>query len=256
MCVIAGGTDVYPSMQRGQCPGSFLDVTAISGFRDISVDKGAVRFGAAVRWSDIIKAELPPAYDALKQAALEVGSVQIQNAGTIAGNLCYESPAAYGVPPLLALDASVEMVSAARGKRVLPLAEFIIGVRQTHLAEDELVTAILIPATPASMTSAFAKLGSRRYLVISICMTAANLVLDRQGRIAEARIAVGACSVVAQRLRALESYLVGKRPEDAEVSNEHLAALAPIDDVRGSAAFRLEAVAEQVTRAIHRAAAS
>jgi len=251
--VIAGGTDVYPALKPGFCPSEFLDVSRIRGFKEISQDDDWLRIGAAVTWTDIANADLPTAFDALKQAALEVGSIQIQNAGTIAGNLCNASPAADGVPPLLALDAEVELCSQKGGLRVMPLAEFITGVRQTKLAPDELVSAILVPQVPDGMGSAFQKLGSRRYLVISITMTAANVVLGPDGRIEDIRIAVGSCSAVAQRLYALEAELTGKAPQDVVVTAKHLAPLSPIDDVRGSGAYRLAAVQEQIQRAVMRA---
>lgn len=252
--VIAGGTDVYPSAAQGQHPDFYLDVTRIASFSEISQGVDGVRFGAAITWRQIIQAELPPAFDALKQAAREVGSVQIQNAGTIAGNLCNASPAADGVPPLLALDAVVSVASRDRGERVLPLSAFLTGVRQTALAPDELITSILVPPVPENAGSAFEKLGSRRYLVISIAMTAAVIRRDAGGRITDARVAVGACSPVAQRLPALERDLLGKRVADVRVTPEHLSPLSPIDDVRGSADYRLDAVAEQCLRAIRRAA--
>jgi len=252
--IIAGGTDVYPSMQAGQQHSSYLDVTKISGFQDITSVDGGFRFGAAVTWSDVIAADLPKAFDALKQAARQVGSIQIQNAGTIAGNLCNASPAADGVPPLLALDASVELVSNARGKRVVPLADFITGVRKICLAADELVSAVHIPSVPAAMSSSFEKLGSRQYLVISICMTAVNIVLDQNGCIDQVSVAVGSCSEVAKRLPALEDHAIGKRPDDVVVTPELLSPLKPIDDVRGSAGYRLDAVAVQCSRALKHAA--
>jgi len=248
--VIAGGTDVYPALKNGQQPHAFLDVTRIAGFSEIIVTAAAVRFGAAVTWTDVVKADLPPAFDALKQAGRAVGSVQIQNAGTLVGNICNASPAADGVPPMLALDAVVEVQSAARGVRRLPLDLFIAGVRQTTLASDELVTALIVPMPPADMTAAFEKLGSRRYLVISIAMTAANVVFDASGYIAQARVAVGACSAVAQRLTDLETDLVGQSAESLTILPKHLAPLAPIDDVRGTGAYRLDAVAQQIRRTI------
>ena len=252
-CVVAGGTDVYPAMKPGLQPKTYLDVTRIEGFSDISQTDAGTRFGAAATWSDVVKADLPPAFDALKQAAREVGGLQIQNAGTIAGNICNASPAADGVPALLALNAEVEIVSAARGVRHLPLGSFIKGVRQTVLERGELVTAVIAPKTPAGMTSGFEKLGSRRYLVISIAMTAANVVLNNRGRIAEVRIAVGACSTVAQRLTALEADLVGEDPSQIIITREHLGPLEPIDDVRGTGAYRLEAAEQQIRCAIMRA---
>ena len=252
-CVVAGGTDVYPSMKNGQQPQTFLDVTRIDGFCDVFASADSVRFGGAVTWTDVIKADLPPAFDALKQAAAEVGSLQIQNAGTIAGNICNASPAADGVPPLLALDATVQLQSAVRGVRELPLETFLKGVRHTAIEKDELVTSVTVPAPHAAMTSAFEKLGSRRYLVISIAMTAANILLGANGRVQDARLAVGSCSAVAQRLTALEADLVGRDPRDINIKPEHLAPLTPIDDVRGTGGYRLAAAEQQIRRAILRA---
>lgn len=252
--IVAGGTDVYPASKPGITAQHYLDVTRIAGLSEISHGPDGTRIGAAATWTDILRADLPPAFDGLKLSAREVGSVQIQNAGTIAGNLCNASPAADGVPPLLTLNASVELASQARGQRVLPLDAFITGARQTVLAPDELVTAILIPAQPAGAGSAFEKLGSRRYLVISITMTAAVIVCDLDGRIAQARVAVGACAPVAVRLGALERAVIGQRPGDVVIAPQHLEGLAPIDDVRGSGTFRLDVVGEQCARAIKKAA--
>ena len=251
---IAGGTDLYPAKQQGQSFDAVLDVTRIDGFRDITTNGAGTRFGAATTWSDVAHADLPPAFDALKEAARDVGSVQIQNAATIAGNICNASPAADGIPPLLALDASVEMSSARAGVRQVPLQDFVTGVRQTALADDELVTAILVPPPPANSRSAFEKLGSRTHLVISIVMSAVNVALDDDGRMSDVRIAVGACSATALRLLDLEKSLNGARPHDVTITPHNLSALSPIDDVRGSASYRTDAAAAQIKRAIQRAA--
>ena len=252
--IIAGGTDVYPSAKQGSSPAFFLDLTRLLGFTEITYQNGTLRIGAATTWTQITQVDLPAAFDALKQAAKEVGSVQIQNTGTIAGNICNASPAADGVPPLLALDAKVELTSASRGTRVLALSEFIQGVRKTALCDDELMTTILIPRPPTQARSAFEKLGNRRYLVISISMVAATITCDSDGRIVDARVAVGACSPVAQRLSHLECDLIGNTVQDIKITKEHFASLSPIDDVRGSAPYRLDVVAEQCVRAIKRAA--
>ena len=202
-------------------------------------------------WTDVVRATLPPCFDGLKAAAREVGSIQIQNAGTIVGNICNASPAADGVPPLLTLDASVE-VSSASGARKVPLTEMLLGVRKTGLVAGEMVTAIHIPDLPNHAVSGFDKLGSRKYLVISIAMVAVVLGMDADGRIDLARVAVGACSPVAQRLPALEARMIGMRPSDVAVVETDLTPLSPIDDVRGSGTYRLDAAAEQCTRLIAR----
>ena len=247
--VLAGGTDFYPARVGRAIDEDVLDITGIAGLRGISAGADGWRLGATTTWSEVLDAELPPLFESLKQAAREVGGRQIQNAGTLAGNLCNASPAADGVPPLLALDAEIELAGLA-GARRLPLASFITGNRRTVLAPGELMIAIHV-AKPAHETrSAFLKLGARRYLVISIAMAAATLEIDG-GRIAAARVAVGACSAVAQRLPRLEAALLGA-PVDQRLGNlvdeTHLAPLKPIDDVRGSAAYRRDTVVTLLRR--------
>ena len=253
---VCGGTDVYPAHAGKPLSRPLVDLSGIEGLRGISESDGLIRFGAATTWTDIIKADLPPAFDALKAAAREVGSIQIQNRGTIAGNLCNASPAADGMPPLLTLDASVELASAS-GRRALPLSAFITGYRRTALQPGEIVTAVLTPAPSPRARSAFVKLGARRYLVISIIMAAAAVVKDAQGRIVSAAVAVGAASPVAQRLTALEQDLRGLphgvKPSSL-VAARHLTPLAPIDDVRAGAAYRLDAALAVIGEALDRAA--
>ena len=127
-----------------------------------------------------------------------MGGIQIQNRGTVGGNLCNDSPAADGIPPLLALDARVELTSS-RGRRTLAVDEFVIGNRRTALAPDELLTAVEVPVHSANAVSCFLKLGHRRYLVISIAMVAVVLDFDANDRIRYCGIAVGACSAAARR---------------------------------------------------------
>ena len=249
--VLAGATDFYPALGNRPLDENILDINGLDELRGIYRSGDGFAIGARTIWTDIIAAALPPAFDALKQAAREVGSVQIQNVGTIAGNLCNASPAADGVPALLILDAEVELRSA-RGIRRLPLGDFILGNRRTARATDELVTAIHVPATSTLGASAFHKLGSRRYLVISIAMAAVRLEME-VGRIASASIAVGACSPVARRLPAVETALVGRRPgrEAAEaMAAADFSVLDPIDDVRGSAGYRRDAAREIGLRAV------
>ena len=241
--VLAGGTDFYPARVGKPLGGDVLDLTALPELRGIVERSDNWRIGATTTWAEVIEAKLPPMFDCLKLAAREVGGQQIQNTGTVAGNLCNASPAADGVPPLLALDASVELVSID-GVRTLPLAQFIIGPRKTVLAPNEIVAAILVPRTAHEATSGFRKLGARKYLVISIAMVAA-VIEHEAGVVRAARIAVGACSPVARRLPELERRLVGKRLDANladRVESKHLASLSAIDDLRGSAAYRIEAV--------------
>lgn len=255
--VLAGGTDHYPARVGALRDEDILDIGAIPELRGIQAVGDSWRIGATTTWSQVATASLPPAFDGLKLAAREIGGVQIQNRGTIGGNLCNASPAADGVPALLALDASVELATLG-DTRHLPLADFILGNRKTRLGADQLLTAIIVPRAGATARGTFLKLGSRRYLVISIAMVAAMIETGAGGTIATVRIAVGACSPVARRLPLLEAALAGRRLErgiGATVRPDHLAALAPIDDVRGTAAYRQEAACELVARALETLAA-
>jgi CO/xanthine dehydrogenase FAD-binding subunit len=255
--VLAGGTDVYPARVGRAFTDEILDITGLKGLRGIAEGDDAFRIGALTTWTDVLRAPLPPRFTALKQAAREVGGVQIQNAGTLAGNLCNASPAADGVPPLLAMDSEVELASRD-GVRRLPLDAFILGNRKTARRPDELVTAILVPK-PSGLgfsgraRSSFLKLGARRYLVISIVMVAMVLDFDAEGRISKARVAVGSCAAKAQRLPAVEAALTGQ-PFDREllarIGPEQLDPLTPIDDIRGSAAYRREAAVTLIRRSL------
>lgn len=251
LTILAGGTDHYPARVGRSPQEDILDLTALSALRGIQRSHAGWRIGATTTWSEVIAARLPPLFDALKLAAREVGGVQIQNAGTVAGNLCNASPAADGVPALLALDARVELASR-RGRRELPLAQFITGARRTRLAPDEIVTAILVPAPQHAARSTFLKLGARKYLVISIAMVAIVLETDKR-TVRTARIAVGACSPVALRLDLLEKALENQALDAGlceRVGPEHFQTLAPIDDVRGSADYRKEAALTLVRRGL------
>jgi CO/xanthine dehydrogenase FAD-binding subunit len=251
--VVAGGTDVYAQHVGRPLPGQLLDVDGLSELRGIVRDADGYRIGALTRWADVAEADLPASFDGLRAAAREVGGIQIQHVATVGGNLCNASPAADGIPPLLTLDASVELASAS-GIRVLPLEAFLTGYRSTALRDDELLTAILVPPADG-VRSAFRKLGLRRYLVISVVMVAAVVGVGADGRLADVRIAVGACSPVARRLRSLEDALLDRPAGSAAALSpaevrDHLGALEPIDDVRATAAYRLDVAAVQVTRSL------
>jgi len=250
--VLAGGTDYYPARVGLPLDDDILDITDLGALKGVRDEGDHWRMPALVTWSELLEAKLPPLFDSLKQAAREVGGVQIQNTGTICGNLCNASPAADGIPNLLALDATVELASM-RGSRFLPVADFVRGNRKTARAADEMMTAILVAKPTRAARSVFLKLGARRYMVISIVMVGAVIETEPDGTIAAARIAVGACSPVARRLSELERALVGKRltPKLATiVASAHLSPLSPIDDVRGTAVYRRDATLSVLRRAI------
>jgi CO/xanthine dehydrogenase FAD-binding subunit len=248
--VLAGGTDLYPSAGPA-LTGPILDLTGIADLHSIAMKDTALWIGACTTWTVIAKANLPASLAALQQAALQIGGKQIQNMGTIGGNLCNASPAADGVPPLLVLGAEVEIASPS-GTRRLPLEAFITGPRQVALAADEILLAVIIPQAGLAGRSAFIKLGARAYLVISIAMVAVRLVVDH-GRIESASLAVGSCSGVARRLRGVEAGLLNAPIvsaatliRDADVAAD----LSPIDDIRATATYRTEVAAELLRRAV------
>ena len=251
--ILSGGTDFYPLLGDRLVRDPVIDVSRLGELRGISCESDRFRVGATTTWTDILKTPLPRCFDALKSAAREIGSVQIQNRGTIAGNLCNASPAADGVPALLILDAKVELTSAS-GVRTLPLADFIVGNRKTRRRPNELLTAVVVPRVLENAASTFLKLGARRYLVISISMVAVLVQLNDHGDVLQARIAIGSCSAVAQRLQALESALVGTSVHRG-LGNipiaDHLAVLSPIDDVRATATYRMDASLRLVQRALN-----
>jgi CO/xanthine dehydrogenase FAD-binding subunit len=252
LIVVAGGTDFYPARVGKPLVDDVLDIQGIEGLRGIQERATDYRIGATTTWTDIVGHPLPPLFDGLKLAAREVGGVQIQNAGTICGNICNASPAADGVPALLALDASIELCSAT-GVEIVPLADFILGNRRTRRQPHQLVTAVIVPKPTGRAAGHFAKLGARRYLVISIVMAAATIEVDASGNVAQARVAVGACSPVARRLPSLEATLRGAKVDGTIgrlATEAHLDVLAPIDDVRGSAEYRVDAALTVVKRVL------
>lgn len=229
-----------------------IDVSGLEEIRGISINPGYTRIGGLTTWTEVIRTPLPRCFDALKGAAREVGSVQIQNRGTVAGNLCNASPAADGVPPLLALDAEVELVSTSGIRRIV-LQDFIVGNRRTLRRPDEVLAGVIVPRRLDEARSAFRKLGARRYLVISIAMVAAIVKTDGAGHVTDARVAVGSCSVTARRLTELERELPGAKAVaglGALVTEKHLASLSPIDDVRATAEYRRDAALTLVRRAL------
>jgi CO/xanthine dehydrogenase FAD-binding subunit len=252
--IVAGATDHYPARVGRAWTEDILDVSRV-------VDLGA--FGrvddgwwipATTTWTEVRAAELPPLFDGLREAAATIGGVQIQNRGTVVGNVANASPAADGIPSLMALDAEVELASV-RGRRRVPVGAFVTGNRATLRASDELVTGIHVPDVDGDGRGGFEKLGARTSLVISIAMVAGVLVRGDDGRVADARIAVGACSPVARRLPGLEARLRGQ-PWSAEVATQPVTAdlgpLSPIDDLRGTADYRLDAALTLVRRLLVR----
>ena len=244
LTIAAGCTDLLPSTQQDNLGDNILDISGIKSLRNIDFENGFRRIGSGVTWTDIVENNnLPNCYDMLKECSLQIGSQQIQNLGTIGGNLCNASPAADGVPCLLSLDASIELLSL-NGKRVLKLEDFIKGSRETELKNNEILSAILIPKEAEIGRSSFLKLGARKYLVISIAMIACKLNLEKD-IISDIAISVGSCSAVAKRIKSLENLLIGKSIKDELttiiLNYNYENYLSPINDIRGTNNYRLKA---------------
>jgi CO/xanthine dehydrogenase FAD-binding subunit len=246
---IAGGTDVMVELNfdRGR-PAAVLDLTRIPELAAWERDDGRLRVGAGVTYSRAI-AELAGPLPGLAIAARTVGSPQIRNRGTVGGNLGSASPAGDCHPPLLATGAEVEVASVA-GSRRIPIGEFFTGPKRSALRDDELIAAVHVPA--ATGPQQFAKIGTRNAMVIAVCSFA--LALDPE----RGRVGTGIGSAGPTPLRAVEAerFLKGVLDEEglwasraplAETAVARFGELAgqaarPIDDVRGTAAYRVHAL--------------
>jgi xanthine dehydrogenase iron-sulfur cluster and FAD-binding subunit A len=240
--IVAGGTDVMVELSRGVRPtATLIDITAVPGLRTIRLNDGVISLGGLTTHNDVIaSAFCRERARPLAQACWEVGAPQIRTRGTVAGNLVTASPANDTITPLVALGAELVLVSE-RGERVVPIDAFYLGVRRTALAPDELVREIRFPAMRDDQRGRFVKLGLRRAQAISVIDAAIVLTFD--GDLAtDARIALGSLAPTIVRARAAEAFVIGKRltaETAAEAATLAYGAVSPIDDVRGSASYRM-----------------
>ena len=241
--VLAGGTDLYPGAGSGLA-GPIVDLGNLAELSGLRRDAG-LWIGAATSWTAIAEADLPPACRALQQAARQVGGRQVQNAGTIGGNLCNASPAADSVPALIAAGATAVLVSAGPGgalhRREIPVEALPQGPGRTALAAGELLEAIRLPAPPARAGDAYLRLIPRSEMDIAVAGCGVALGLDADGRIASARVALGAVAPTALLVPAAAEAIVGSTLDEAACRRLEEAARAasrPIDDKRGTASYR------------------
>jgi carbon-monoxide dehydrogenase medium subunit len=270
--IVAGGTDVLVELQRGVKPtDTLIDITALSELKYVRLDRNSLNIGGLATHNDVIASEacmrhaLP-----LAQACWEVGAPQIRTRATIAGNLITASPANDTITPLLALDAEVVLLSTA-GERVVSLRDFYPGFRQTAIRADELLREIRVPALGDNQRGLFIKLGLRRAQAISVIDIAIVLTFAEEPRtknqepfndssvlpITEARITLGCLAPTIVRAPSAEAYLRGKcldRNVCAEAGRLACVDVSPIDDVRGSAAYRLATLANLVEAGLRRIA--
>jgi len=253
--VVAGATDVLVELSRGVKPTrTLIDITRIADLRGIVVRDAGIRIGGLATHNDVLESSvvrdraLP-----LWQACLEIGAPQLRARATVAGNIVTGSPANDTISALMALDAEVELHSI-RGSRTVPIAEFYPGFRQTVLAPDELVTAIVLPPLPAHTRGMYVKLGLRRAQAISVIHFA--VVVTFEGEVVtRARVAYGCLAPTVVRGAATEAYLTGKRLDPAvcaEAGEVAQADVAPIADIRGSAEYRRRSLARLLADALER----
>jgi CO/xanthine dehydrogenase FAD-binding subunit len=247
---IWGGTDVMVELNFNRArPAALLDLTRVPELAEWDRDEGVVRIGAGVSYTRVI-AELASELPGLAMASRTVGSPQIRNRGTVAGNVGSSSPAGDALPPLYASRASVE-VESVRGARVVPLEELIVGPKRNLLAGDELIVAVRVPR--ATGPQQFAKVGTRNAMVIAVCSFALELGERRVGT------CIGSAAPTPLRARDAEAFATESLDWDAGSWDPAVAvrfgelvarAASPIDDVRGSAAYRRHALGVLAARTL------
>lgn len=253
--VLAGGTDLLIQMEGGRHqPEVLIQLSRIPELRQIAGSPtGGVRIGASATLRQVENHPVIVArYPALSQGAREVGSVQIRNLATLAGNVCNASPSADTAPALLAYDAEVELTRADGSTRSVPLGEFWTGPGRTTLEPDELLTAVVLPPASSETRSFYQKLAVRKAMdlaMVGLCVT----LTPGEASPRNVRIALGAVAPVCLRAREAEAAVErGGAGAIAEAAALAEAAASPIDDQRASAAYRREMVRVLTTRALTR----
>ncbi len=251
--IVAGGTDLYVASKDKVAPAGTIDLFGIPGLCSVEdAESGGVRIGAATTYATLLgDPRIAKSYSVLRAACREVGATQIQSRGTIGGNMVTSSPVGDSLPPLLALDAEIEVASKS-GKRRFPYADFLSGYRKVDLKQDELLVAIHLPQPHTDARQYWRKVGTRRAQSISKVMVAAVAHLEN-GVIANARLAIGAVADRTVRALVAEKAITGKAPgeETAKAAREALRAeLSPIDDLRSTAEYRLDVAENMVARFI------
>jgi carbon-monoxide dehydrogenase medium subunit len=253
--IVAGATDLLLELERGARKEirALVDITRIAGLDEIRLDESdVIHLGPLVTHNHCAGSALlrDRAYP-LMRAAWKVGAPQIRNRGTVAGNLITASPANDTISPLMALDARVTLAST-RGERVIPLREFYTGVRKTVMRPDEMLVDIAFPAMKANQRGTFLKLGQRRAQAISVVNVAVILTMEGE-TIVDAAITLGAVAPTIIHAEEAEKFLAGKSTDDSvfeEAARLAMEASRPIDDIRGSAAYRREMVRVLTLRAL------
>ncbi len=249
--VLAGGTDLLVQMRTGlQRPQLIIDVKRIRELMAISLGEGGLRLGAAVSAAEIGEhRELVESYPGLAEAVALIGSTQIQGRASVGGNLCNASPAADAVPALLALGAEC-VVAGPGGQRTLAIEDFLLGPGRTALGAGELLVELRIGPRPPRSADAYLRFIPRSEMDIAVVGAGVDLTLDPDGRCSAARVALGAVAPTVIEVPEAAAALVGGAIDEAALERAGEAASAatsPIDDKRGTVAFRRK-VAGVLTR--------
>jgi carbon-monoxide dehydrogenase medium subunit len=254
--VLAGGTDVLVAMkEKGLRADCLIDVKRIGELRGIEPRNGSgLSIGAATTLRDVeLSQAVRSMCPVLSDAVGEIGSLQVRNRATLGGNLANASPAADSSPALLVLDAELELASAA-GVRVIPADAFFLGPGRSALAEGEILRRVLLPKPKPDTRAAYLKFGPREAMDIAIVGVAVALTFDPDGACRQARVALASVAPIPLRARQAEAALIGRLTDQRIAAAAALAAeeARPIDDVRGSAAYRKQLVRALTARAVNR----
>lgn len=253
---LAGGTDLLVQIKERHRPVSaVMSLKRVQEVLELS-NNGMLTIGSAVKVGRIAGDPwIQQNFMALAAGAGLIGSVQIQNMATVGGNICNASPSADTAPPLLVLDAQL-LIASMQGERTLPLSDFFLGPGQTALQPGELLEAILLPHPKTHSGSFYYRHTPRARMDIAVVGVAAMLGLDEEGRIAEARVALGAVAPTPVRAPDAEALLIGETPCEelfAHAASAAVAAARPIDDLRASADYRRHLVKIFTQRALRQA---
>jgi carbon-monoxide dehydrogenase medium subunit len=250
----AGGTDLLVELKAGGVKlDALVNLKSIKGLDKIRFSKkNGLSIGALVTWTELLESEAASShYPLLRKASESMGSVQIRNVATLAGNICHASPAANGPIPLLLYEA-VCLVQGVKGERIIPVGKLFAGVQRNSLKHDEIVTEIRLPLPPAGVRGAFRKFAQRKAMELPV-VAVGTLCRTANGTWAEVRLALGAVAQKPFRAQKAEKFLT-KKTSDQEALRQaaEIAAgeCAPITDLRASKEYRLELVKELVFRAL------
>jgi CO/xanthine dehydrogenase FAD-binding subunit len=236
---IQGGTDLMVELNFDRArPETILNLNEVAELRGWTRENGTLRLGSGLTYAEAMESELAGLLPALAEASRTVGSPQIRLRGTIGGNLGTASPAGDALPPLLVEDAEVELASAG-GTRTLQVSEFLVGPKESALAEDELIVAVRV--SPSGSRQTFMKVGPRNAMVIAVCSLALSADRERE----EIRAAYGSAGPV-------PALVTASLSESESFPERVAAASSPIDDVRGTAAYRRHALKVLTARALER----